>query len=201
MNVGLNPTSNVPMATLKVNCPSSSLCNRRTTLTQRAHLEEQKPMGGIIPLAALLGSHCNLEHHICRLSFHFPNTPDCSWKSAQSLAQKQTITKQAVTNYAIERLYCYCRSRSTFESNPNGCPNSYGYPITPPEICEDWECNSAPLYTHTGHPQTVHSTPCFGTLSSFPGPCELDPQSSIYSTDLVSLWQCWCCSQCEMRRI
>lgn len=45
---------------------------------QRDNLEEQKLKGGIIPLAVLLGSHCNLGHHIYKQSFHFPNTPDCS---------------------------------------------------------------------------------------------------------------------------
>lgn len=108
VNVHRNPTSSVPMAMLRVNCPSWSLCNKRTTLVQGGHLAQWKLMGGILPLASLLGSHCSLEHHICTPSFRFPNTPDCSWKSAQSLAQKQTTTKPVVTNCVIECLYCYC---------------------------------------------------------------------------------------------
>lgn len=73
-------------------------------LWKKGDVEEQKLKGGIIPLAVLLGSHCNLGHHIYKRSFRFPNTPGCSWKSAQSLAQKQIKTKQVVMSYGAEWL-------------------------------------------------------------------------------------------------
>lgn len=83
------------------------------TSMQRGNLEEQKLKGCIIPSALLLGSHCSLEHHTYKRSFHFPNTPDCSWKSAQSLAQKQIKTK-LLMNYRVERFTAKIKALFTY---------------------------------------------------------------------------------------
>lgn len=138
------------MATLKLDYPSWDLCNKCYTSMQRDNLEEQKLKGSIIPLAVLLGSHCNLGHHIYKQSFHFPNTPDCSWKSAQSLAQKQIKTKQVVMNYGAEHLTAEVKALLKY-NDTNDCHNYTRIPTTnlPIDLCGlKIRCNPT-LLSHT----------------------------------------------------